>query len=59
MDKIFNDPEFPVYYNKIVAEEVSPLSGKKLAAVVADIPRDKETLDLLKQFAGPGPLPKR
>ena len=59
MDKIFADPEFPVYYNKIVAEEVSPLSGKKLAEVVADIPRDTETLDLLKQFAGPGPLPKR
>ena len=59
MDKIFNDPEFPVYYNKLVAEEVSPLSGKELSGVVADIPRDAETLGLLRQFAGGDPLPPR
>jgi hypothetical protein len=57
--KIFADPEFPGYYTKLVAEEVSPLSGKELTAIVADIPRDAETLDRLKQFAEGGPLPKR
>ena len=59
MDKIFKDPDFPGYYNKIVAEEVSPLSGKELTAVVADIPRETETLDLLRRFSEGGPLPKR
>ena len=59
MDKIFKDPEFPSYYERLVAEEVSPLSGEELTNIIADIPRDAETLDLVKQFAGAGPLPKR
>ena len=59
VDKIFDDPEFPPYYEKLVAEEVSPLSADDLTKIVQDIPRDAETLDLLKKFAGAGPLPPR
>lgn len=59
IDKIFKDPEFPDYYQKLVSEEASPMSAEELTKTVADIPRDEETLDFLKQFAGAGPLPKR
>jgi tripartite-type tricarboxylate transporter receptor subunit TctC len=59
MDKIFKDPEFPSYYERLVAEEVSPLSGEELTNIVAAIPRDVETLNLVKKFAGAGPLPPR
>jgi tripartite-type tricarboxylate transporter receptor subunit TctC len=59
VDKMFKDPAFPPYYEKLTTEEVSPLTADELTQLVADIPRDSETLDLLQQFAGAGPLPKR
>jgi len=59
VDKIFADPEFPTYYAKLTAEEATPLNADEVSQLVADIPRDDETLDLLRQFAGAGPLPKR
>jgi len=59
MNKIFNDPEFAPYYEKITAEEVSPLSADELTQLIHEIPRDAETLALLKQFAGTGTLPRR
>ncbi len=57
--KILADPEFPPYYKKLTDQEASPLSADELTKVVAEIPRDEGTLDLLKKFAGPGPLPRR
>jgi tripartite-type tricarboxylate transporter receptor subunit TctC len=59
VEKIFKDPEFPPYYEKLTTEEVSPLNADELTKVVAEIPRDDETLSLLKKFAGAGPLPAR
>jgi tripartite-type tricarboxylate transporter receptor subunit TctC len=59
VDKMFRDPEFPPYYEKMTTEEVSPLTADELTQLVADIPRDSETLGLLKKFAGAGPLPPR
>jgi tripartite-type tricarboxylate transporter receptor subunit TctC len=59
MLKIFKDPEFPPYFKKLVAEEVSPLGPAELRKVVAEIPRDMETLGLLKTLSGAGPLPAR
>ena len=59
MRKTFKDPEFPAYYRKIVATDPSPLGPAELWKVVAGIPRDAETLDMLKKFSGPGPLPPR
>jgi tripartite-type tricarboxylate transporter receptor subunit TctC len=59
VDKIFADPEFPAYYEKLVAEEASPLNGDELTKLVAEMPQDRETLGLLKKFSGAGPLPKR
>jgi len=59
VERIFKDPEFPPYYEKLVAEEVSPLNADELTKIITGIPRDEETLSLLKKFAGTGTLPRR
>jgi len=59
MRKTFKDPEFPKYFKKLVADEASPLDAGQLNKVVAEIPRDVETLDLLRRMSGAGPLPPR
>jgi tripartite-type tricarboxylate transporter receptor subunit TctC len=59
VDKTFADPEFPTYYEKLTAEEISPLTADELTKLVAEMPRDAETLALLKKFSGAGPLPAR
>ena len=57
--KIFADPEFAKYYKKIVAEDVSPLGADELTKVVSEMPRDPETLELLRKLSGPDSLPAR
>ncbi len=57
--KIFADPEFPIFYEKLTDQEASPLSADELTKIVANIPRDEATLNFLKKFAGAGPLPRR
>jgi tripartite-type tricarboxylate transporter receptor subunit TctC len=59
MLKIFKDPEFPPYFKKLVADEASPLGPAELRKVVSEIPRDAETLGLLKALSGAAPLPPR
>ncbi len=59
MRKTYADPEFPAYFKKLVADDISPLGADELTKVIADIPRDAETLELLRTFSGPGPLPPR
>ena len=59
MRNIFKDPEFPAYYKKLVAEDASPLGPDELTRIVAEIPRDNETLDLLRTLYGAEPLPAR
>ena len=59
MRKTFEDPEFRPYFKKLVADDASPLDAKRLTQVVANIPRDVETLDLLRELSGAGPLPAR
>jgi ATP-dependent exoDNAse (exonuclease V) alpha subunit len=55
----FRDPEFPNNFKKLVADDASPLDAEQLTKGVAEIPRDAETLDLLKKMSGAGPLPAR
>lgn len=57
--KIFADPEFARYFRKIVAEDISPLGADALTQVVTGMPRDAETLALLRRLSGPDPLPAR
>ncbi|HEX9787066.1 MAG TPA: hypothetical protein VGB09_03525, partial [Candidatus Binatia bacterium] len=59
MRRTFKDPEFPKYFKKLVADDASPLDAAELTKVVAEIPRDAETLELLKKLSGAGPLPPR
>jgi tripartite-type tricarboxylate transporter receptor subunit TctC len=59
MRKTFKDPEFPPYFKKLVTDDASPMEAAELRKVVADMPRDAETIETLKKFAGPGPLPPR
>jgi tripartite-type tricarboxylate transporter receptor subunit TctC len=59
LQKTFADPEFANYFKKIVADDISPLGAEALTRVVMDMPRDPETLALLKKLSGPEPLPAR
>jgi tripartite-type tricarboxylate transporter receptor subunit TctC len=57
--KTFADPEFAKYFKKIVAEDISPLGADELTKVATGMPRDQETLELLRKLSGPDPLPAR
>ena len=59
MRRTFKDPEFPKYFKKLVDDDPSPLGAAELARVIREMPRDPEILELLKKFAGAGPLPPR
>jgi hypothetical protein len=59
MRKIFKDPEFPAYFKKLVADDASPLGPEELTEVIAEMPRDAESVGLLRKLSGPGPLPPR
>jgi tripartite-type tricarboxylate transporter receptor subunit TctC len=59
MMKVFKDPEFAPFFKKLVADDASPLGPAELRKVVAEIPRDAETLGLLRKLSGPEPLPPR
>ena len=59
LQKTFADPEFAKYFKKIVSDDISPLEADALTRVVTEMPRDPETLALLRKFSGPEPLPAR
>jgi tripartite-type tricarboxylate transporter receptor subunit TctC len=54
------DPAFINEYRKLTGgDEPTPLMPDEQAKVVREIPRDAETIELFKKFAGTGPLPSR
>lgn len=57
--RTFNDKEFYKEYNKVVGEDPTPLMPDANEKAVRELPRDPETVELFKRFAGPGPLPPR
>jgi tripartite-type tricarboxylate transporter receptor subunit TctC len=58
--KTNGDPVFASEYKKLTSgDDPSPLTPDEQAKVVRDIPRDAETIELFKKFAGTGPLPAR
>jgi tripartite-type tricarboxylate transporter receptor subunit TctC len=59
MRKVFNDPEFRAEFQKLVSDEVSPLTPEELAKVIREMPRDPEIIEMLKKFSGVDPLPSR
>src|SRR4029450_11059231 len=42
MRKVFNDPEFCAEFQKLVSDDVSPLTPEELAKVIRGMPRDPE-----------------
>jgi tripartite-type tricarboxylate transporter receptor subunit TctC len=57
--KTFKDPAFLQEYRKLVGDDPSPLMPEENERAIRDLPRDAETVELYKKFAGPGPLPPR
>ena len=58
--KTHTDPAFIAEYRKLTGgDSPTPLMPEEQAKVVRDIPRDAETIELFKKFAGTGALPPR
>jgi hypothetical protein len=57
MRKSFKDPEFFKEYHKLVGDDPTPLMPEANEKAIRDLPRDAETVELYKKFAGPGPIP--
>lgn len=57
MRKSFKDPEFVKEYRKVVGEDPTPLMPEENERAIRELPRDPETIELFKKFAGAGALP--
>ena len=57
--KSFKDADFFKEYRKATGEDPTPLMPEANEKVVREVPRDPETVELFKKFAGAGPLPPR
>jgi hypothetical protein len=58
--KTNGDPVFASEYKKLTGgDDPSPLMPDNQAKIVREIPRDAETIELFKKFAGTAPLPSR
>jgi len=57
MRKSFKDPEFVKEYRKIVGEDPTPLMPEENERAIRELPREPETIELFKKFAGAGALP--
>jgi hypothetical protein len=54
--KTHTDPNFINEYRKLTSgDEPTPLMPDEQAKIVKEIPRDTETIELFKKFAGTGP----
>jgi len=57
--KSFKDPAFLQEYRKLVGDDPSPLMPEENEKAIRELPRDRETVELYKKFAGAGPIPVR
>jgi tripartite-type tricarboxylate transporter receptor subunit TctC len=57
--KSFKDADFFKEFRKVTGEDPTPLMPEANEKAIRDLPRDAETLELYKKFAGPGPIPPR
>jgi len=57
--KALRDPELPKAWTQITGEDASPLLPDEQARAVREIPRDPGIIEVFKQIAGGGPLPRR
>jgi tripartite-type tricarboxylate transporter receptor subunit TctC len=59
MHKTFKDREFHAEFQKLVTDEVSPLTSEELEQTIREMPRDPEIIEMLRKFSGVEPLPSR
>jgi tripartite-type tricarboxylate transporter receptor subunit TctC len=59
MRKALADPEYVKYYEKIASEPATPLMVEDFEKQLRELPRDPDSIELFKKFAGPDPLPRR
>ena len=59
MRKVYRDPEFRAEFKKVANDDASPLMPEELAKIIQDMPRDAETVELLRKFSGVDQLPVR
>jgi tripartite-type tricarboxylate transporter receptor subunit TctC len=57
--KTFRDPEFFKEYKKLTGDEPTPLLPENHEKAIAEIPRDREVIEIFKKLVGAGPLPPR
>jgi tripartite-type tricarboxylate transporter receptor subunit TctC len=58
--KTNTDPQFAADYKRLTGgDDPTPLNPDDQAKIVREIPRDPETIELFKKFAGTAPLPAR
>jgi hypothetical protein len=55
--KAFKDPEFVKEYRRVVGEDPTPLLPEENERAIRELPRDPETVEVFKKFAGAGALP--
>jgi tripartite-type tricarboxylate transporter receptor subunit TctC len=56
--KALQDPGFQKEFKKLVGDDPSPLLGEAQEKAVKELPRDPQTIEIFKQVAGGGPLPR-
>lgn len=59
MTKALQDPELPADFKKMVGDDAGIVLPEVMDRTMKDLPRSPEVVELLKQLAGPNPLPRR
>jgi tripartite-type tricarboxylate transporter receptor subunit TctC len=56
--KALKDPAFQKEFKKLVGDDPSPLLGEEQEKAVKELPRDPKMIEIFKQVAGSGALPR-
>lgn len=59
MAKAFRDPQFAPEFKKMVGDDPGIVMPDVMDKTIKELPRAPEVVELLKQLAGPNPLPRR
>jgi tripartite-type tricarboxylate transporter receptor subunit TctC len=59
MAKAFRDPSFPAEFKKLVGDDPGIVMPDVMDKTIKELPRAPEVVEILKQLAGPNPLPRR
>lgn len=59
MRQALRDPLFHKEYKKLSGDDATPVMPEDCEKILAELPRDKEPVELFKRFVGTAPLPAR